>query len=83
VILSRCHDSLAAGGRLLIVDAVVPERATDDPGAVIMDVYMMILTDGRERSQAEYDQLLATTGFVPVTTRRCPSGVSVIEAVKS
>jgi hypothetical protein len=61
----------------------LPERAADQPGAIRMDMHMLILLHGRERTEAEFADLLARGGFqltrtVPTTS---PAGIAVIEAV--
>ena len=80
-ILTRCRESIEPGGRLLIVEAVIPPRALDDPAAVVMDLHMLVLTDGRERTGVEYERLLVASGFRPTTTHQGESGVSIMEAV--
>ena len=42
------------GARLVIVERLLPERATDDPAAIMLDLHMMTITGGRARSLAEF-----------------------------
>ena len=51
----RCR----AHGRLLVVDAILPERAKDGPLAIRMDLHMLLLLGARERTEAEFRALLA------------------------
>ena len=37
----------------------MPERAADDPAAIMLDLHMMTITGGRARSLAEFEALLA------------------------
>jgi SAM-dependent methyltransferase len=62
-ILAACRRALPAGGRLLVVEALLPERAADAPGAITMDLHMLVLLGARERTEAEYRALLATAGL--------------------
>ena len=68
-----------ADGRLLIIEAVVPE-GNDPSMSKLFDMFMMIFPDGTERTEAEYRNLLAAGGFElhSVTPTRSP--VSVIDA---
>ena len=61
-ILSACRAGVNAGGRLLVVDAVVPEGPEFSP-AKFMDVTMMIFSGGKERTEAEFRQLFAQCGW--------------------
>jgi hypothetical protein len=82
-ILTNCRRAMGQDSTLLLVGVVLPSRAREQPAAVHMDLHMLTLLHGRERSAAEYERLLATAGFraVCVVPTRSPAGVSVIEAV--
>jgi hypothetical protein len=84
-ILSVCREAMSAGARLLIVDAILPERAVDQPFAIRMDLHMLLLLGARERTEAEFAALLDRAGFV--LTRAIPTGspagLGVIEAVRA
>jgi hypothetical protein len=79
-ILGNCRRALVGSSRLLLIEAVIP------PGNApafhkFMDLNMMVMTGGRERTAAEYRTLLETAGFrlariVPTATE-----MNVIEAV--
>jgi hypothetical protein len=65
--------------RLLIVEMVLPEGDAPHPGKMI-DLLMLVMTGGQERSESEYRQLLDSAGFqlTPMVPTR--SAVSVVEA---
>lgn len=70
-ILRACRRSLAPGGRLLLVEQVVPDG--DEPGfAKSLDLLMLVLLGGRERSAAQWRALLRDGGFelVQITPAR-------------
>jgi O-methyltransferase domain/Dimerisation domain len=78
-ILMNCHRAMAQKSRLLLIEAMIP------PGNghffyKSMDLNMMVMTGGRERTEAGYRELLTTAGFR--LTRIVPAGfeLSVIEA---
>ena len=78
-ILRNCRASLAPGGKLLLVEAVIqPGNAPDV--AKILDLEMLIVASGKERTEAEYRQLLAGAGWR--LTRVIPTGspAQIVEA---
>lgn len=48
-----------------------------------MDLTMLVITGGRERTEAEYRALLAAAGFRLTRIIPTPSEMSVIEAVRA
>lgn len=61
-ILRSIRAAIKPGGRLLIVEMLLPEN--NEPGFVqLMDINMLAMTGGRERSAAEYCKLCAGEGF--------------------
>jgi SAM-dependent methyltransferase len=82
-ILSNCRRAVGQGGTLLLVEAVLPERAREQPAAIRMDLHMLALLHGQERTAAEYERLLGAAGFRlgRVVPTESPAGVSLIEAV--
>ena len=82
-ILTSCREAMPPKGRLLIVEAIMPERARDAPAAIRMDLHMMLLLGGTERTAAEFEMLLKRTGFrmERVAPTRSPAGLGVIEAM--
>jgi SAM-dependent methyltransferase len=81
-ILAACRRAVPDHGRLIVVDAVLPDRAVDAPAAVRMDLHMMLLFGSRERTRAEFAALLQESGFdvQRVIMTRSPAGLAVIEA---
>jgi hypothetical protein len=81
-ILQTCHRALGPRGKVLIVEAVVPPGNTPHPGKML-DLQMLVLTPrGRERTKAEFEQLLRSAGFRISRIVATTSPVSVVEAVK-
>ncbi|WP_326837441.1 methyltransferase [Amycolatopsis rhabdoformis] len=78
-LLRNCRDSLTPGGRLAIVEIVLGEAA--DPGiGALMDLTMMTMLPGRERSLAEFDALLADAGLRRSKLTHLQAPYAVIEA---
>ncbi|MBH1936043.1 SAM-dependent methyltransferase [Streptomyces sp. AV19] len=78
-ILGSIRRATAPGTRLLVIDAVLPGDGTPHP-AVGLDTVMLMLLDGRERTAAEFEDLLTRSGFRLNRVVPTPSLVSVVEA---
>ncbi len=80
-ILRNVRTAIASNGRLLLLEAVLPERATANWGA-LLDLEMLVSAGGRERTRAEFADLLRRSGFrlTRVVDTATPM-MSVIEAV--
>jgi SAM-dependent methyltransferase len=79
-ILRNCRRAIAKDGRLLIVEAVLPPGDTPHHGK-LMDLLMLTVTGGLERTAEEFARLLAAADFelsriLPTSTHQ-----SVVEAL--
>jgi hypothetical protein len=79
-ILSNIRSAMAAAGRLLVVEIVIPTESLPHLGP-LLDLNMMVMTGGRERTEAEYRDLLAKSGFRLQRVVATSSPFSLIEAV--
>lgn len=61
-VLRRCRDVVGSGSRLLVIDAVIPPGNDPHP-AKIVDMVMMSILPGRERTEREFAELFAAAGF--------------------
>ena len=66
-------------GRLLLVEMVLPDGDAPHPGKML-DIAMLVLTGGEERSESEYRSLLAKAGFRLTRVVPTASPASVLEA---
>jgi hypothetical protein len=80
-VLRNCRNAMPEGARLAIIERLMPERAADDPAAIMVDLHMMTITGGRTRSVAEVTALLWEAGLTPAKTTPATSGLAVIEAI--
>lgn len=78
-ILGCVRRAVRPGGRVAVVDVVLPPANEPHLGK-LQDVFMLLLFTGRERTRAEFEDLLSRAGFR--ITRVVPTGgmYSVIEA---
>jgi hypothetical protein len=79
-ILRNCREAMNPGGRLLVVEMVLPPGAEPHPGK-ILDVSMLAVPGGRERTATEYVELLGPAGFRVERVVPTASPVSIVEAV--
>jgi O-methyltransferase domain/Dimerisation domain len=78
-ILKNCRRAIAAGGKLLVIEQVVKPSNQPDP-AKWMDLNMLTLLTGRERTESEFRELYARAGFK--LTRVVPAmRLSIVEGV--
>jgi SAM-dependent methyltransferase len=88
-ILRNCRRAIAADGRLLVIDRVLPPGNQESAGK-FMDLRMMLEhVGGRERTEVEWRDLLTSSGFRLARILAIPDGhtaanlddLSVLEAV--
>ena len=79
-ILENCRRAMAPGGKVLVAETIVPTG--NDPHPIkVMDLNMLVVTGGLERTQEQYDRLFfrADLRFARVVTTKSP--LSILEAV--
>ena len=78
-ILQSIRKAAKPTSRLIVVEMLVPERPSDS-FVNLLDLNMMVLVGGRERTAAEYQDLLRRAGFVLETVKQTPGLNAVLEA---
>jgi hypothetical protein len=82
-ILRSCRAAMGPGARLLILERMLPERATPaDVGPLLVDILMLVATGGRERTEREFRALLAAADLelLSVSESLPPFDYRVLEA---
>jgi hypothetical protein len=81
-ILRLCRDAMAPGGRVLVVDHVIPLGNGPSRGK-LMDMNMFVLLTGKERTKAEFAALFAKAGLR--LRRVVPTGspIALVEGVRA
>jgi hypothetical protein len=81
-ILSNCRDAMAQDAKVLIVEHVISPGNAPDWGKQL-DMNMLALTGGRERTREEFRDLLARAGLAlrRVLPTACPLGI--VEATRA
>jgi hypothetical protein len=78
-ILRQVRQAMPTQGKLLIVELVLPEG--NDPFlGKWLDLHMLVLLGGRERTAAQYATLLRAAGFELARVVPTPAGQSIVEA---
>jgi O-methyltransferase domain len=78
-ILQAVRRAAPPHAKLLLIETIVP----DDPGpdwSKMLDIIMLTLLGGRQRTQQEYEALLAQSGFLFQREIDTDAGISILEA---
>jgi ubiquinone/menaquinone biosynthesis C-methylase UbiE len=80
-ILRNCHRAMSAAGKLLVIESVIPPGNEPFHGK-FLDLVMLLIPGGQERTEDEYRTLFGRAGFE--LTRIVPTGsaVSIVEGRK-
>lgn len=80
MILKNCHRAAPSGARLVVVETILPDQGPSP--VAFMDMNMLVMLNGRERTFGEYTALLARCGWN--VEQRIPTGgmFGVLEARK-
>jgi ubiquinone/menaquinone biosynthesis C-methylase UbiE len=84
LILRNCRRAIPREGKLLVIERVVPERFEAcwlHHAIARMDLTMLVGFAGRERTETEFRQLLASSGFELTKVTATSLDYAVIEAV--
>ena len=79
-ILRNIRKAIADDGRLALIEYLLPGTPQHHPGFA-MDIHMMVLSSGCERTREEYELLIEAAGFRLERITESTQGLSVIEAV--
>jgi hypothetical protein len=79
-ILQACRMALRANARILVIDAVLKSGNAPDPNKML-DVGIMALTHGRERTAEEFQRLFEASGLrlLRIIPPTAPSSMSIVE----
>jgi hypothetical protein len=77
-ILASTRAAMAGRGKLLVVEVIV--SPPNQPGGKVGDVFMLVRTGGRNRTEAEYRALLESGGFDLARVIPTQSDLTIMEA---
>src|SRR5207237_1326239 len=81
VILRNIHRAARPGAKLLLVETVI-EPGNEPSFAKLLDLTMLVIPGGQERTADEYARLLGAGGLEAMNIIPTAAEVSIIEAVK-
>ena len=79
-ILTKCRQVMPAYGKLLVIELVLPEGDVPHVGKWV-DLHMLVMASGRERTAAQYRALFLAGGFDLARVSPIPGGQSIVEAL--
>jgi O-methyltransferase domain len=82
-ILRNCRQAMASGGRVLIIERLIPDEPGDAVPTLLSDINMLVITGGQERTNAEYAGLLAGAGLKPGIVLPVASPYGIIEGLST
>lgn len=77
-ILRNCHRAMTPDGKLCVIEAVIPS-GNEPFFHKLMDLNMLVMTGGRERTEAEYRALFEAAGFHLNWIASTPMEIAVLE----
>ncbi|MEA2781758.1 MAG: hypothetical protein QOK29_3302 [Rhodospirillaceae bacterium] len=78
-ILENCRRAMIPGGKVLVAETIVPPGNEPHP-IKVMDLNMLAVTGGLERTQEQYERLFARAGLRLVRVIATGSPLSILEA---
>lgn len=78
-ILANVRKAAAPGSHVLLLEQVIPDHDRDIPAKWI-DLEMLVMVDGRERTESEYGRLLQRAGFQMTRVVETASPFGIVEA---
>jgi SAM-dependent methyltransferase len=79
-LLGHCRQALLPNGQIYIVERILPERPLDAPFTVMLDLQMMAVTGGQERTEGAYRTLLQSANLRLDSVKETQSGFAVLSA---
>ena len=79
-VLGHCRQALLPNGQIYIVERILPERPLDAPFTVMLDLQMMAVTGGQERTEGAYRTLLQSAGLRLDSVKQTQTGFAVLTA---
>jgi hypothetical protein len=80
-VLRRCGKVLPASGSLYIIERLKSERGCLSD-TILLDLHMLVMSAGRERSRAEFEELCSRAGFAVRSARLTKTGLTVMAVSK-
>ena len=80
-ILTNCHKAMKPESKLLVVEMIVPP-GNQPSMAKLLDLEMLVITGGRERTETEFNNLFVSSGFKLSRIIPTKESICIIEGVR-
>ncbi len=80
-ILHNCRAAMEPGTTLLVIENLIPDRDEPSANLVMVDLHMMAMLGGRERTSGEYRSLLEASGFELVRSLSARGNAEILVAM--
>ncbi|MFC2156532.1 methyltransferase [Acidobacteriota bacterium] len=81
IILANCYKAMRTESKLLVVEMIVPPGNSPSI-AKLLDLEMLVMTGGRERTETEYANLFESSGFKLSRIIPTNENICIIEGIK-
>ncbi len=81
-ILENCVESMNPGGRVLVIDHVIPEGNEPHIGK-LLDIKMLIMAGGNERTRAQFEDLFSTAGLRLTKVEPTATPLCIVEGIRA
>lgn len=78
-ILRNCRKAMSSNARIVLLEYVLDSKSLSD--IIIMDLHMLVLHGGKERTSSEFASLLDASGFRLKNILTTSCGISLIEGI--
>jgi hypothetical protein len=86
-ILRNCRSAMTSSSKVILIERLLPDRVRAGSGIdyanFMLDMSMMVLNGGRERTERDFASLFERSGLRLDRTHRTPIQYAIIEAVAS
>ena len=82
MILRNCAQAMPPSGKIVVIEALIPPGNGPSP-AKLLDLQMLVMNGGRQRTEDEYRQLFAAAGLRLTQVVPTASDLSLVEGVKA
>ncbi|MBN1634428.1 MAG: methyltransferase, partial [Ignavibacteria bacterium] len=80
-ILKNCYNVMHSDGILIMIESIIPDR-NEFSIAKLLDIEVLVMGGGKERTEMEYRDLLNKSGFNLSNIINTEESVSILECIK-